>query len=191
MSGKRFPSEKYRKLESASRFKILPPDKIVSMLNLKGDENIADLGCGTGVFTLRLAEATSGKVCGVDVSSELLERARKKRNRENIRYIQTPIENFSYNLKFDLIFFSMVFHEVDREALFKTVSNIAAPSFNLAVIEWRKAQTSGGPPLRDRISSQELRSELENRDFRIVTCEDLNESAYFILASKEGEKKDE
>ncbi|MGM0568524.1 MAG: class I SAM-dependent methyltransferase, partial [Elusimicrobiota bacterium] len=76
MTGKRFPSEKYRKLESASRFKILPPDKIISMLNLKGGENIADLGCGTGVFTIRLAEAVSGKVFGVDISPNLLERAR-------------------------------------------------------------------------------------------------------------------
>ncbi|MDA3793259.1 MAG: methyltransferase domain-containing protein [Elusimicrobia bacterium] len=192
--GKRFSAKKYRKLESSSRFKITPPDEILSLLNLNGDENIADLGCGTGVFTLKLAKAVTGKVYGIDISRALLNRARQKRNRANINYIQSPIEKIQQKIKVNLVFLSMVFHEVKREAIFKTIQNITAPSFKIAIVEWgkpkrKKTDLSSGPPYKDRISSQKLKEELKKHKFKLERFKELNKDAYFISAV--WNKKDE
>ncbi len=156
MTGKRFPDEEYSKLESAARLKITPPDKIVDLLDLKGDEAIADLGCGTGLFTLKLALVTAGNVYGIDISAALLECVREKRNRNNITYIESPIEDIPENingeLNASLVFMSMVFYEIEREYIFKSIKHITATSFKLAVVEWKKHADPQGLPLKTEFS---------------------------------------
>src|SRR5215216_2056640 len=52
------------------------PDLVLSALKLNPGDTVADIGCGTGYFTWRLAEAVgpTGHVYGEDIQPEMLEK---------------------------------------------------------------------------------------------------------------------
>lgn len=58
-------------------------DRIASALALAGEESVLDVACGTGRLTRRLAPEVAS-IVGVDVSTAMLERARRSARREGI-----------------------------------------------------------------------------------------------------------
>src|SRR5688572_16198331 len=70
------PTEQWLKtLESANRLAKLKVDEALAALQLKPGAVVADIGAGSGVFTLPLAKAvtTAGKVYAVDIEQGLVE----------------------------------------------------------------------------------------------------------------------
>lgn len=63
--------------------------------------NILDCACGSGYGSKMLAEI--GEVIGVDASQEAIDFARYYNKSESVNYIQSDIEKFSTNMKFDSI----------------------------------------------------------------------------------------
>lgn len=61
-------------LERASRESEEQPSKVVSALNLKPTDVVADIGAGTGYFSFRIAPLVpQGKVLAVDIQPEMLD----------------------------------------------------------------------------------------------------------------------
>ena len=56
----------------------LSEEDLVRLLDLRGDEDVADLGSGTGFYTDIVARHTSGTVYAVEVSPEMTEAYRKR-----------------------------------------------------------------------------------------------------------------
>lgn len=57
----------------------------LSLLDLKPEDQILELGCGAGgAIELAAAQAANGRVCGVDISQEMI-RAARRRNRRAIK----------------------------------------------------------------------------------------------------------
>lgn len=54
-------------------------DLAIRALDLEPDSRVLDVGCGTGAAVLRLAAiAPAGRACGIDISPEMIARARRK-----------------------------------------------------------------------------------------------------------------
>ncbi|EAK0493290.1 class I SAM-dependent methyltransferase [Campylobacter lari] len=75
------------------------------------DESVVDIGCGSGVWTLHLAQKAKS-VLGVDSSSamlEILQEDAKIHAISNVKTLNLDFENFykNNNTKFDLAFLSM------------------------------------------------------------------------------------
>lgn len=73
--------------------------KAVQDLHLKTGDKVVDLGCGTGLnfSLLREKVGPGGKIIGVDLSSEMLERAKnrvEKRGWENVELVQSDMAEF-------------------------------------------------------------------------------------------------
>ena len=65
--------------------------KLIKMMNLRGDEKVLDLACGTGDITFAAAaELPSGHAIGLDITHGMLKIAEEKRQATNIA-------NVSYN----------------------------------------------------------------------------------------------
>ena len=62
-------------LEDPGREEWQRPDMVVDRLNLRQGDEVADLGAGSGYFTMRLARAVGeqGKVYAVDVEPKMLD----------------------------------------------------------------------------------------------------------------------
>jgi SAM-dependent methyltransferase len=76
------------------------------------DKNIfsLDLGSGTGIFSRQLAKI-SKQVIGIEVSKEMIKNAYKI---NNIKYINSSVNNLKINKKFDLITSASCFHWFDN-----------------------------------------------------------------------------
>jgi 2-polyprenyl-3-methyl-5-hydroxy-6-metoxy-1,4-benzoquinol methylase len=77
---------------------------IVTQFGVDDKTEIADFGCGPGLYTIRLAEQ-SAKVTGIDFSENSLRYAKQAAEEEglNIDYIHANYLDFETSKKFDLI----------------------------------------------------------------------------------------
>src|SRR5437867_9604485 len=77
-------------LERSDREKEERPDLLLPALKLKPGDAVADIGCGSGYYTRRLAKAvgTNGVVFAVDIQPEMLDLLTNKLAAENIHNVK-------------------------------------------------------------------------------------------------------
>lgn len=99
---------------------------IKSAISTLQAKSVLDIGCGTGEFARFCIENGATKVVGIDISKNMIERARKKNKHENIDYICMPIEDLKFqHQKFDIIISSLAVHYIeDYSKLIKKVSGL-------------------------------------------------------------------
>ena len=90
--------------------------------------SILDLGCGTGNYTLRLAER-GYEVCGVDISESMLEIAREKiqNTPASIQFFYSDIASIQLDRQFDaaIMMFAVLGYQHTNEQITKTLKNIS------------------------------------------------------------------
>jgi ubiquinone/menaquinone biosynthesis C-methylase UbiE len=106
---------------------------------------VADIGAGTGAFSLPLAKtvAPSGKVYAVDIDPGLLDYIVQKAKKENLENIQTVKGEFSDPKlparDVDLGFFHDVLHHIEnRQAYLKALGTYIKPTGRIALIEMNR-----------------------------------------------------
>ncbi len=70
-------------------------DTLASLLELSGVESLVDLGSGTGFYTNRLAERTTGLVYAVEVQPQMLKPALGGGVPPNVRLVQADFRLLS------------------------------------------------------------------------------------------------
>ena len=97
--------------------------------HIKGQtfEHCLEIGCGTGKNTEWLV-TQAAKVLAVDLSEEMLSKAKQKINASNITFIQADITqdwSFTNSNQFDLATFSLVLEHIeDLEAIFAQLNKV-------------------------------------------------------------------
>ncbi|MFF9063391.1 class I SAM-dependent methyltransferase [Streptomyces sp. NPDC014882] len=102
---------------------------------------VLDLGCGTGASTAALAAVYPGaRITAVDASAGMLERAARKRWRQDVRFVHTPAERLAEagaGGPFDAVFAAYLFRNAtDPDAVLAAVREALAPRGRLAVHEY-------------------------------------------------------
>lgn len=86
-------------------------DETAKVANLHEDSLVLDLGCGTGIYTIRIGLETAASMCGLDPASTMLAQARKKS--KTISWINAVGEWIPIRANvFDCIFSSQVWHHI-------------------------------------------------------------------------------
>ncbi|HEC1747401.1 class I SAM-dependent methyltransferase [Campylobacter sp. IFREMER_LSEM_CL1846] len=106
------------------------------------DKSVVDIGCGSGVWTLHLAQKAKS-VLGVDSSSamlEILQEDAKTHAISNIKTLNLDFENFykNNNTNFDLAFLSMS-PALQNEKDYKAFLNLASKKVYLGWASRRKS----------------------------------------------------
>src|SRR5438132_4717611 len=143
--GSRETKEWIQNLDRPERIAGLKIDKGLSVLKLKPGDNVADIGAGTGAFSLPFAKAAapSGKVYAVDIDPGLLDYIAQKAKKENVDNIQTVKGEFSDPKvparDVDLAFFHDVLHHIEnRQAYLKALATYIKPTGRIALIEMNR-----------------------------------------------------
>ena len=107
-------------LESKFRTERLQVEKIVSTLNIKPGQTIADIGAGTGLFTKLFAkEAQPGGIAyAVDTNPVLLKTIVKKKKAINLQPVLASDRDFNLPEQVDMMFMCDVLHHVDEKSAF-------------------------------------------------------------------------
>jgi SAM-dependent methyltransferase len=135
--------------------------RVLSQLQLRGDECLLDAGCGTGRLTRILLEnLPNGRVVGLDLSRNMLLHARENLDADFGRragLVAADLVTLPFTNCFDGIFSTASFHWVlDHDALYRSLFQALRPA------GWLHAQCGGGPNLqhlRHRVRALSLKSE--------------------------------
>ncbi|MDH4162550.1 MAG: class I SAM-dependent methyltransferase [Nitrospirota bacterium] len=91
--------------------------ELISLAQVREDDHILDLGCGTGKLTIELARlATKGRVTGLDPSEEMLKKARIISSDDgNVSLVRAAAEDIGYAEQFELVFSNSAMHWVQDQ----------------------------------------------------------------------------
>jgi ubiquinone/menaquinone biosynthesis C-methylase UbiE len=189
---RRFNPRSLEKLERPERGQQFPVDAILDAAGCCGMLNVADVGAGSGYFTLPIGHrASPGKVYAVDPSTELLEVLRGKLAAagapSNVEL--TVGEGEATGLaeaSCDLIFLSAVWHEMDSHAAaLREFSRIATPNAKLAIVDWSpEAMAPPGPPPAHRIARGAVERTLEESGWGVVKSDVVTEWTYIVVGQR-------
>jgi ubiquinone/menaquinone biosynthesis C-methylase UbiE len=169
---------------------FLTPEHLVKELYLRPAERVADIGCGTGVYTIALANevGSMGQVYAVDVHREALHTLAgtlDKRGIVNVEMIwadaETHIPIDAYSL--DAVVLSNVLFQFDK--IDKAIINIARlikPEGQLLVVDWSDSHGGIGPHTSHVIQEEQAISLVQKHGFRIQKRLPAGDYHYAFLA---------
>jgi predicted metal-dependent enzyme (double-stranded beta helix superfamily)/predicted methyltransferase len=176
-------------LESPERAAWQKPDEVVRALGLAGGETVADLGAGSGYFTVRLARAVEpkGKVLALDVDGRLLRYLDERVSREGIHGTESrvvePDDAGLAERSVDLVFLCNVYHELsDRAAYLRKLGRALRPGGRIAIVDFEKrADITEGPPFREKVARETVLEELGQAGFRLSVEHRFLPLQYFLV----------
>jgi ubiquinone/menaquinone biosynthesis C-methylase UbiE len=165
------------------------PEELLDAFNIKAGSVCADLGCGSGDFTLLLAKRVGkdGKVYAVDTSVAALDQLKIKKPGVNIMTLRAELsETRLPGAACDLVLLAFSLScTANPGGVLAEAARLLKPDGRLAVIEWRPGPPPPGPPLERRIRSDRMQRLLESHGF--VGAQRLREGAvYYTLTASKG-----
>jgi cyclopropane fatty-acyl-phospholipid synthase-like methyltransferase len=161
------------------------PDEVVRALALSGDAVVADIGAGTGYFSVRLAPAVpSGRVYAVDLEPEMvrhLDARAKEAGLANVQAVLGGTESPRLPAPVDLALLVDVYHHIgDREAYFARLRESLRPGGRLAIVDFRP-ESPRGPPRSSKLAPEQVRGELARAGFELAQEHTFLPDQYFLV----------
>jgi len=149
------------------------PDRALDALQIPPGSVVADVGCGNGYFTWRLAErvGSEGKVYAVDIQPGMLQQLRenmKKRGLSNVLPVKGEIDDPKLpEASLDLVLMVDVYHEFSEpQKMLAHVRRSLKPTGRLVLLEYRKEDPAVPIRPEHKMTEKEVRAELEPEGFR-------------------------
>lgn len=180
-------------LESGRRLGGLEIENVVSLIELQPGQVVADIGAGTGVFSVPLARAvgSTGTVLAVEVDAGFLPMIDEKAREAGLGNIQTVLGEFEDpklpRRDVDVAFFHDVLHHVEqRQAYLVTVASYMAPGSRIVVVDYdmNKPGVPHGNQPEMLISPQQVAEWMANAGFEVTREIDLFEEKFFVIYTK-------
>ncbi len=179
-------------LDRPERADIEQPDAVLDALHLAPGSTVADVGAGSGYFTVRLARRVgpTGRVIASDIQPEML-RLLERRVREAHLANVTPVECTERDARLpeaalDLALLVDVYHELARPA--ETLSQLRRAlksDARLVLVEYRGEDPAVAIKPEHKMTLAQVRLEVEPRGFRFVdSLEFLRDQRVIVFAAR-------
>jgi ubiquinone/menaquinone biosynthesis C-methylase UbiE len=159
-------------LDRPDRAEREQPDRVLDALHLDPGATVADVGAGTGYFTLRLARRVA-KVYATDLQPEMLERLTAHAARAQLRNIE-PIVAGARDARLppgccDLVLLVDVYHELsDPAAVMAGIHRALTPRGRLVLVEYRGEDLAVAIKPEHKMTLPRIRAELTSHGFAFV-----------------------
>lgn len=164
------------------------PDLVVGALGLSAGEVVADIGAGTGYFSMRLARAVArGKVLAVDVEPNMVafitERAAKEGLGNIVSILGAPEDPKLPERPTAVLIVDTAHHIDNRPAYFTKVREQSQPGARVVIVEFHAdRELPVGPPPAMRIAHEQLSADLRAAGWHEVSI-DLDALPYQYIAT--------
>jgi ubiquinone/menaquinone biosynthesis C-methylase UbiE len=185
-----FDPDKKHVLDAPERRALMPAEKLLSMLPLRGDDTIVDLGAGTGYFSIPAALMTKSTVHAVDIEPKMLEELKMRADEQglsNVRPTIGVIEDIPLTDNVaDVVIASLVLHEAEPlSKAFQEIHRVLKTTGSLLCLDWEpKVSPKMGPPLEVRISSSDMERALNEAGFTVTKRLFPAQFLYIFVAEK-------
>lgn len=187
----KFEPHNRSKLESEERKRLLSPHSTLLRLGYQPNNSMADIGCGTGLFTFQAAEigGQNAKIYAIDISDIMLSEVNKRAQLAGYNNIVSlKSDEYDFKLKdesVDFVLICTVLHEVDdKNRLLKEASRICRKGGVISVVEFSETKADSGPPLQHRMKREEVTRFLYESGFQSAADFDINGAFYAVKAFK-------
>ncbi len=138
-------------LEGGRRREMIPVESVIPRMNIREQDSVADLGAGTGYFTLPMA-SMCGEVIAVDMEPKMLAFLKDRAFEEaidNVSLVKGEITSLPLaSESVDRVMAAFVYHEVEsQDRLLRECHRVLRPSGSLTVIDFQKRLMRYGPPI--------------------------------------------
>jgi ubiquinone/menaquinone biosynthesis C-methylase UbiE len=159
---------------------------------LHSGETIADVGAGTGYFSLPLAQAvgSQGRVYAVDAQKEMLSLLRQKLDEFTlpiVELIHAEADNTGLpGSCCDLVFAANVWHEFDdHAAVLLESARVLKADGRIAILDWRTdVLPEHGPPLEHRLDWFYTVDALRSSGFQKVATSNVGLYSWLVLGER-------
>jgi len=184
-----FDHERAQRLNNSKRLKTQVGEQdLARLLALRGDEDLIDLGSGTGFYTDVLAGLTTGTVYAVELQPEMSDHYRERGVPANVRLVSGDITRLSLKpASADGVCCIATWHETGGEVDLAGLAQALRPEGRLVVIDWRRDPESweDGPPADIRFTKEEVAAALAPY-FTPVVVENLGCFMFAVVATLVG-----
>lgn len=158
------PAKWAKNFDDPARDSWQMPERVIAALGLTTGQTVADIGAGTGYFTVRLAKsAVRPKVIAVDIEESMVQYIRTRAAKEglpNVTAVVGTAESANLPEAVDLVLVVDTFHHIpNRVSYFRRLATQVKPGGRLAVIDWLPGGPMG-PPEAFRFSPDKIAKEL-------------------------------
>ena len=161
------------------------PEAILDALQLAQTARVADIGAGTGYFSVRIAKRVpDGKVFAADVEPDMLRYLGERAHREQLHVLQ-PVQASADTPNLpepvDVALIVDTYHHIDdRVEYFSRLKSSLRPGGRLAIVDFKTDAPEGPPPER-RIAPEKVIAELEQAGYALVGRHDFLPRQYFLV----------
>lgn len=186
--GRLFPPQDLGLLEAPDRDEWQRPHQILDALGIADASVVADVGAGSGWFTVRLARRVgpNGMVYAQDVQPEMLTAITKRVQREGLSNVRTRLgldsDPYLPATTFDAILMVDVVHEIDdRVTLFGNLGRALKPGGLIGVVDFKPGASGPGPDADERIVAEVLEAEAARAGLQLKRRETFLPFQYFLV----------
>ena len=161
-------------LERSEREQEEAPEKALDAIGITPGMVIADVGCGTGYFTRRMAKRTGagGKVYGVDIQPRMIESLKKNLASEGITNVEGIVSKEDDPMlpagAIDLILMVDVYHEFGNpQVMLRKMREALKPTGRMVLLEYRKEDPKVPIRFEHKMTVEEAKAEIEAEGFRL------------------------
>jgi ubiquinone/menaquinone biosynthesis C-methylase UbiE len=153
------------------------PIKIVDQCGISPGMEIADLGAGSGHYTLAVAKAlaSTGMVYAIDVQQDLLSKLKNTAAREglyNVEIIWGDVDALNgtklREMSVDLVFLcNLLFHLENKKEVVKEIKRILKPAGRVLVVDWADSFGGIGPKPNTVVTKEKAKQFFDEAGFHL------------------------
>ena len=188
--GRLFPPSDLGLLDAPDRDLWQRPDQIMDALGIADASVVADIGAGSGWFTIRLARRVGprGIVFAEDVQNEMIAAITRRALREGLTNVK-PVLGLKNDPRLpqpvDAVLIVDAYHEIEnRVAMLSNLARSLKPQGRIGVVDFRLDGTGPGPSAEERVSPDVVVKDAQEAGLRLIRQEPFLQYQYFLIFGK-------
>ena len=175
-------------LEAPDRHEWQKPEQIMDTLRIAEGSVVADLGAGSGWFTVHLARRVgpNGVVYAEDIQPPIIDFLGQRARRENLTWVRPILGTFTDprlpSGAVDAVVIDDVFHELeDPVTFFRNAAKSLKPQGVIGVVDFLPGGGGPGPAADDRPDPQAVIKAAEAAGLRLQKREDIPPFLFLLV----------
>ena len=160
------------------------PSRVIDALGLKAGMKVADIGAGTGYFSMRLATVRGVSVFAVDMEAKMVEYLKQRAAKEkavNLTPVLAAAASPNLPEPVDVVLVVDTYHHLpNRPAYFREVRKSLKPGGRVAIVDFRK-EAPDGPPAHFRFTPEQIQDEMKQAGYQLDATHDFLPRQHFLV----------
>jgi ubiquinone/menaquinone biosynthesis C-methylase UbiE len=186
-----FSPEDLSLLDSRDRETWQKPDLIMDALGIADGAIVADLGSGSGWFTVRLARRVgpNGLVYAVDMQQPMIEATERRVEREGFKNVRTilgrPDDPLLPDASLDAVMIVDTYRDMKSPvALLQNLTRALKPQGRIGIVDYKKMGGGPGPSSRERIDPSAVERDVRTAGLRLIRRETFLPYQFLLIVGK-------